>query len=88
MNLPDETPPRGPFLSSIVREFATERGVSDRTAWRLLARLKAEGSLPAIGRPCEECETLLPKRATIRRRYCGPRCRMRARRRRQRQEGT
>jgi len=71
-------------VTAAVRAFASERGLSERTAWRWLLLLREQGSLPSSERPCAECNELLPEGATLRRRYCGARCRMRACRRRQR----
>jgi hypothetical protein len=65
-------------LSQYVRDLASERGVSERTAWRYLRRLRKDGLLPAADRDCILCEQPLPEDATIRRLYCGVRCRVAA----------
>ena len=61
-----------------------DRGVSERTVWRWIAVARRTGEpLPSVGRTCPVCGEPLPERATIRRVYCGGRCRVRAYRGRQ-----
>jgi hypothetical protein len=70
-------------LTRNVRDLASERGVSERTAWRYLSRMRAGERLPAPDRACALCGDALPSTATIRRLYCGTRCRVTALRRRE-----
>jgi hypothetical protein len=65
--------------TSLVREIAHERGVSERTVWRWIARARAAGSplpLERLDRHCDYCETPLPETATARRRFCDDICRV------------
>jgi hypothetical protein len=72
-------------LTGAVLEVANERGVSERTVWRWLAKARAKADdsaltretyvdddfAPLLGRgKCAECGGSLPERATSGRRYC------------------
>src|SRR5207302_4035180 len=71
-------------ISEIVRHY----DVSERTAWRWLAVMRAERSNAILARKrrddwtCEACDEPLPADATIRRKYCDVYCRVYAYRRR------
>jgi hypothetical protein len=78
--------PRGD-TTEIVRTLASERGVSESTAWRWLAQMHAEQSDELLGQKWKSCSCLacgaeLPPEATFRRRYCDGTCRLRHHRRR------
>ncbi len=70
-------------LSSLVRQVAANRAVSERTVWRWIATMRREGRTLAFERCCEHCGEPLPPQATIRRSYCEARCRAAAQYRRQ-----
>jgi hypothetical protein len=63
--------------SEAVRDLAEELGVSERTAWRRLAAMRAARSRAPLerGQVCDWCRRRLPKGATIRRRFCDGCCR-------------
>lgn len=67
-----------------VRQLALERGVSERTVWRWMARIKAEGASSQflrrmLDRRCLTCGRELPEGSTMGRRYCpGSACRVAA----------
>ena len=63
-------------MSAFVADFAVERGISERTAWRWVARARRDGFLPARDRSCEQCGDPLPEGATRRRRFCRAVCRV------------
>jgi hypothetical protein len=67
-----------------VRALAAERGVSERTAWRWFAEMRAAGTTELLDEPrvCRYCRRELPEDTTIRRLYCDDRHRQYARRRR------
>jgi predicted nucleic acid-binding Zn ribbon protein len=73
-------------LADAVAALAFERGVSERTVWRWIAKLRAEGlqALPSGERQCERCGKALPADARISRRYCEDTCRVYAWRQRRR----
>ena len=67
-----------------VRDLASQRGVSERTAWRWVATMRASGELSLLGpRQCEYCGRELPTKATARRQYCHVTCRVYAHRTKQ-----
>ena len=68
---------RGESVSSIVAQLACDREISERTAWRLIARARRDGFLLPAERHCEQCGGPLPKRATVRKRFCRDSCRAR-----------
>jgi transposase len=64
-----------------VRAVAQQYGVSERTAWRWLAKMHADKSAELLeqkrtDRTCLACGADLPAEATIRRRYCDGACRI------------
>jgi hypothetical protein len=63
-------------ITQLVRELAEGRGVSERTAWRWVARARAKGALPPAPIRCEYCSHPLCLGVTIRRRFCSDRCRI------------
>jgi hypothetical protein len=65
-------------VADAVREFASERGVSERTVWRWLAAARAAGTqeLPPKQRTCQRCGALLAPGATGRKEYCDDVCRV------------
>jgi hypothetical protein len=74
-----------------VRLLAREYGVSERTAWRWLAKMRADQSAKLLeekrmDRACLACGAELPAGATIRRDYCDGLCRIRHWRQRKRAE--
>jgi hypothetical protein len=77
-------------VSAIVRAY----DVSERTAWRWLAVMRAERSDAILARKrradwdCEACGTPLPAEVTIRRKYCNVKCRVYGYRRRKDAEQT
>lgn len=80
MSAMDERLRRGD-MSAFVADFAVERGISERTAWRWVARARREGFLPERNRSCEQCDDPLPEGATRRRRFCRAACRVKWNRR-------
>jgi ferredoxin len=68
-------------LNESVAELAAARGVSERTVWRWVARVRAGEEPPWRRSECDECGGPLPARATIARRYCTDACRVSAHRR-------
>jgi hypothetical protein len=78
-------------VSERVRELAQEYGVSERTAWRWLAKMRADQSAELLkgkrtDRTCLACGTELPAGVTIRRDYCDGACCISAWRHRKRAE--
>jgi transcriptional regulator of met regulon len=69
-----------------VRELAKTYGVSERTAWRWFAAMRAAGNTDLLKefstRVCGYCGSELPQDATLRLFYCDDLCRNYARRRR------
>jgi hypothetical protein len=61
-----------------VRRVAEGHGVSERTAWRWFASMRAAGSAELLTRErvCDACGGPLPDDATIRRRFCDGACRV------------
>lgn len=69
-------------LTSLVRQVAINRGVSERTMWRWIKKLRSDDLRPYIR--CLECGVRLPDRRTLRRRYCDEHSTSTARSRRRR----
>ena len=67
-----------------VRELAQDRGVSERTVWRWIAKMRRDGEPPAFKRDCAAGGHPLTPGGTMGRRYCNAACRVRAHRRRRR----
>jgi hypothetical protein len=65
-----------------VQELVEQLGISERTAWRWLARQPGLEAEDLVSRPCRGCGAPLPEEATIRRNYCDSTCRVYAHRRR------
>ena len=62
-----------------IRQFAHERDISERTAWRWVKRMIEEDwTFPPAYRGCANCGEPLPERSTAARIYCTARCRVAA----------
>ena len=60
-----------------VQDLARKHGISERTAWRWFAAMRANQSTDLIEeRVCGWCRTALPKGASMRRRFCDTYCRV------------
>jgi hypothetical protein len=63
-------------ITPYVRQIASERGVTERTVWRWVARAKVESAFPKRRTRCAYCSAALPLTVTLRRRFCSDRCRI------------
>jgi transposase len=68
-------------IGESVRVLAQEYGISERTAWRWLGKMRAERSDEMLKQmrtewTCLACGAELPAEATIRRDYCDAACRI------------
>lgn len=65
-------------VTSLARELAVERGVSERTVWRWIKEARLAGTWPARPSHCHGCGAPFAEPVTTRRRYCGSSCRVAA----------